>query len=213
VALLTRVSAQALMVALAAAQAFSSYEYPLTDRLVREAYFLGSRKDEKTSEFLAQYIKRLPLPKTGPHIAEIEILTPDAQVVERARVAPPGYSSQQAEEEYRQDPNSVWVRVEIHLTPTYSVLLPSPPSGGVRFRPDDFWRDFSVELFQEHKLTPTEVIGRPLYTPAGYESQLFGAEIKLEFAADEVASKPTRIEVLAPTGQRFVAKFDLGKLK
>jgi hypothetical protein len=214
VAISTKVSAQALIVGLAAAQAFAAYEYPLTSTSVREAYFLGSRKDEKTSAFLARYTKRLPIPKTGPHIAEIEIDTPYQQVVERARVAPPGYSSQQAEEEYRNDPNSLRVRVQIHLTPTYSSQLPNP-SGGIQLRPDDFWRDFSVRVFQERELAPRAVAGRPIYSAAGSlgDSQLIGAEIKLEFAADEVASKPIRVEVLAPDGQRVVADFDLDKLR
>jgi hypothetical protein len=70
--------------ALIASQAAPAYEHPLDTHSVRKAYFLGNRKDEKPAKFLAQYAERLPLPKTSPHVAEIGLLTPYAQVVLRA---------------------------------------------------------------------------------------------------------------------------------
>ena len=63
-------SAQFVAILLATALPVSAYEVPLTERSVREAYFLGQRRDEKMGRFLAEYAKHLPLPEKGPHVAE-----------------------------------------------------------------------------------------------------------------------------------------------
>jgi len=89
-----------LLAVVAVAQSAAAYEYPLSSSAVREAYFLGSGKDEKTIEFLAQYVRRFRLPPSGPHVDEIEVRTPFQQVVRRAQDALPGYSSAQAQKEY-----------------------------------------------------------------------------------------------------------------
>ncbi len=66
-----------------------AFNTPLSDQAVREAYFLGQRRDESMADFLNQYTKVLPRPKTGPHIASVTFLTPFALLVE--------YSSRQAD--------------------------------------------------------------------------------------------------------------------
>jgi hypothetical protein len=53
-----------------------AYEHPLGSHSIREAYFLGRRNDDKLAAFLAQYMKLLPVPKSGPHVPQIEIRTP-----------------------------------------------------------------------------------------------------------------------------------------
>lgn len=206
-----------LLVGLAVALAASAYENPLRDYSLREAYFLGRRKDEKTAQFLAQYVKRLPVPKQGPHVAEIELRTPYEQVVLRARNAPDGYSSQQATQEYRKQGDRVVLRVLIYLTPTYPAHTPIGPvqSEPVLVRPEDFWRDFDIRLFQENEVSPRDVRGRPIYTyPEFGLPGLVGAEVELEFEADDLApSEPARVEILTPDGQRISALFDLEKLR
>ncbi len=190
-----------------------AYDQPLSSTMIREAYFLGSGNDEKTSDFLVKYAQRLPTPKKGAHIAEIEIQTPYAQVVERARKALPGYSAQQAEQEFANKPGLFYVRVWILLTPSYSNLLPSQP-GGIHPRPVDFWRQFAVRLFQEREIPPQSIRGWPLYT-SGTDpgSSLAGAEVELEYDTSEIESVPVQIEVRAPDGQRIEATFDLAKLR
>ena len=79
-----RIPSALLALGLLTAQVSAAYENPLDPISVREAYFLGQRNDDKLAEFLAQYVKRLPLPKQGPHIAEIELRTPYEQVVLRS---------------------------------------------------------------------------------------------------------------------------------
>ena len=76
-----------------------SFEMQLSDTAVREAYFLGQRNDQKTSDFLKLYAKSFPLPgkDSGPSLrgaivrlefdavpfesqtAQVEAITPDGQ--------------------------------------------------------------------------------------------------------------------------------------
>jgi hypothetical protein len=196
--------------------AAAAFEYPVRDYSVREAYFLGRRKDEKTAQFLAQYVKRFPLPKNGPHVAEIEFRTPYEQVVLRARNAPDGYSSQQASQEYRAQSDRVIVRVLIYLTPTYPAHSPIPlyRYEPVQVRPEDFWRDFEIRLTQKDEILPARVTGRPIYTQSDSgPTGLAGAEVDLEFEASDFTSEPARVEILTPDGQRVRAVFDLEKLR
>jgi hypothetical protein len=204
-----RVPAGALALMLVAAAAAPAYEHPLDTHSIREAYFLGNRKDEKAAKFLAQYAKQLPLPKKGPHIAEIELLTPYAQAVLRAYRTPGNYSAQDAERAYAAHPDLIRVHVRINLTPTYTALIVDS-RGGTRQRPPDFWRDFRIELTQGKTIVPKKVSGTPIYT---HGISLQGAEVWLEFDASQVGSDPARIEVLTPDGQTVGAEFDLKDLR
>jgi hypothetical protein len=196
----------------------SAYEYPLSSTAIRNAYFLGTDNNEQTSRFLAEYVKRPPLPKAGPHVSEIEVRTPYEQVVLHARDVPGSYSAQDAEQDYRAHPGSFLVRVRIELTPTYSDLLDNGPGGaqGVRLRPADFWRDFSIHLIQQSEVKPKRIIGWPVHTsrrPGAGPVRLVGAEVRLEYDPAEIASAPAQIEVVTPDGQQVVTEFDLAKLK
>lgn len=211
-----RVAAGIVLTGLATTLAWA-YELPVRDSSLREAYFLGRRRDEKTAAFLSRYVRRLPLPKTGPHVAEIELRTPYAQVVLRARNAPDGYSSQQAARDYRARPQALLLRVLLYLTPTYPAHSPMQgvPMETVELRPETFWREFSFGLYQEEKeVRPRKVAGRPLYGGNGFGVPgLAGAEVDLEFDAADVASTPARVVVLTPDGQRVEAEFDLERLR
>src|SRR5437899_2576198 len=84
--------------------AFSS---PLSEEAIREAYFLGQRRDESTARFLAKYKQSLAVPKTGPYIASVELLTPFARAVFVSSQQTMGYSAQQAEAEYRENKETI----------------------------------------------------------------------------------------------------------
>src|SRR5206468_8854587 len=60
------------------ALAFSS---PLSDEAIREAYFLGQRRDEKMTAFLEKYKQHLREPDRGPYVSSVEFLTPFALAV------------------------------------------------------------------------------------------------------------------------------------
>ena len=128
---------------------------------------------------------------------------------------------QQAEEDYRAQPDLVLVRVRMNLTPTYPayVIDRSSGRGQLRGRPEDFWRDFSIRVTQgERRLTPKDVSGRPLHTggiqgPNPVSGALEGAEVLLKFDAAQFRAEPVKIEVLPPEGPSVEVEFDLKDLR
>ncbi len=206
----------ALAFGLALTVSAAAYEFPVSDYSIREAYFLGNRKDQKADKFLSQYVKRLPLPKFGPHIAEIELRTPYQQIVLRARKAPDGYSSQLAREDFRRSPETIIVRVLILLTPTYPAHAPiqAVQSEPTVLRAEDFWREFRLRLYQKSEIQPGKVSGRPIYSSSDSgPSGLVGAEVEMEFRASDLVEAPARVVVITPTKQRIEAEFDLTMLR
>ncbi|HWG59819.1 MAG TPA: hypothetical protein VN661_12290 [Candidatus Acidoferrales bacterium] len=194
---------QSLVLPLALATLFSApafaCDYPLSSIAIREAYFLGKDNTQKTADFLAQYTRAFPLPKSGPYTATIEFDTPYAAVVERARNAV-NYYSPDAVQEFLDKPGIFHARVEIYLANPYST----------RIRPSDFWRDFTITLSQEATVEPTRVEGEPLY---GRWGELLGATIDLTFAPEKIASAPATVTVVTPEGKKTAATFDLARLK
>jgi hypothetical protein len=194
-----------------------TYEVPLDSHSVREAYFLGQRNDEKTTEFLSAYVKHPPFPEKGPYISEIELLTPYAQVLEMSREKTVGYSAQDAEEDYRRRGDTIRVRVRIEFTPTYGPIEAhkSDQDGvqGLTLRPPDFWKAFRIGLKQhEQWIEPCEIYGEPTYEPFP-GGQMTGALVWYVYDAHEVASEEVSVEVFTPDGQHVVATFDLAKLR
>ncbi len=199
----------ALIFVVVVASSAAAYERPLRPHSIREAYFLGQRKDATTAAFLAKYKRQLPIPKNGPHVAEIAIHTPYEQVVLRAARAPDGYSSSQAERESRVQPDVILVSVRINATPSFSpsALLPSQDG----FRPAEFWRDFSFRLIQgEKQYPPQKVTGRLIFSSHG---SLVGADVHVEFDASKVDSAPATVQVLTPDGQDVRVRFELDELR
>src|SRR5436189_5309420 len=78
-----------------------AFDTPLSDQAVREAYFLGQRRDETMAAFLNKYSKYLEAPKTGPHITSITFFTPFALLVQQSSQHTSGYSAQQAALDHR----------------------------------------------------------------------------------------------------------------
>jgi hypothetical protein len=192
-----------------------AYETPLQSDSVREAYFLGKHSDQKTTSFLGNYMKHLPMPEHGPYISEVTLYTPYAQVVLNSWRSSLGYSAQQAEQDYRSHADMIRVRVRIEFTPTYTAVQGVKPNKDSTtqqayvFRPEDFSRAFLFELHQERgPIKPRDSKGAPIY-----DDGFTGAEVWLEYDANEVKSEDTSIEVITPDGQHVVAKFDLSKLR
>jgi hypothetical protein len=178
-----------------------AYNHPLGDDTVREAYFIGQDKTNVNS-FLAQYTLALPLPPTGPHVAEVELSTPYAQVVEDSAQNMAGYSAQQAAEAYRKRGDAIVVRLKILFTPTFS-------------GDDDYWRTVSVSLIQKRKLmSATAVNGEPIYTadPNGGEIAI-GVYVYVTFSVVGVEDGPLQVEIEPPGGPSVRAKFDLSSVQ
>jgi hypothetical protein len=76
--------------------ALNAFEAPLTPAALHDAWTLGQRNDQATAEFLAPYSKQVTEgSQQVPHIAEIEVLTPFAQVLDESRRNMNDYSEQQ----------------------------------------------------------------------------------------------------------------------
>lgn len=177
-----------------------AYDHPLSDRAVREAYFVG-QDVKNVNKFLSQYVRALPVPQNGPHVADIELNTPYAQVVETSALHSVGYSDLQAAEDYRKRGDFIAVRVRILLTPTYTG------------RKADFWRDVSVGLIQgKNHIAAMSIDGRPIYSSAD-GGVLIGAEVFGKFSVVSVESDSLQVEVMPPEGPAARATFDLKNLR
>src|SRR5437016_14306019 len=90
-----------LAVALLLSPSSFAFDPPLSDQAVREAYFLGQRRDESMATFLNKYTRFLEPPKTGPHIVSVTFFTPFAVLVQQSSQHNTGYSAQQAALDHR----------------------------------------------------------------------------------------------------------------
>ena len=105
------------VVAVALASSVFAYDYPLSSEAIREAYFIGNRRDTGTTDFIAQYTHHFPVPDSGPHVAMIQLETPYAQIVERAEQAV-NYHASDAVQEFLGKPAEFRLRVQIYFTPS-----------------------------------------------------------------------------------------------
>lgn len=197
-----------LLISLIAPSA-AAYEHPLNPSAIRNAYFLGSSNSESV-KFLSKYKETLPLPKTGPHIAEMEVRTPFAQVVVSSREHSVGYSPMHAEQDYKKDPDTLQVRIQILFTTFGAPLIPPSACQGANRMTSvqDCFHDFKFRFSQSKDLQPIRSYGVPIYTHV-----LTGGDVWFTFRAAEVASAPLRVTVSTPDGQEVSATFDLATLR
>jgi hypothetical protein len=206
------------MAALLVSPASFAFQSPLSEESIREAYFLGQRHD---ASFLTNYIKFLPLPKTGPHISSITFLTPFAQFAQFSSNYVGSYSAQQALLDHHGKEESVKITVEIYLTNSYGALIANPASSPSRSssalipRPNDFWKDFRIQVYNGHQILSPSVSGsHPLYRCGRYgPCRPRGAAIDLEFPADAFTSDSATIQVTPPEGAPVSVDFDLTRLR
>jgi hypothetical protein len=216
----SRSSVLATSLALLLAGPALAFNSPLSDESIREAYFLGQRRDESMALFLARYKQVLRPPDTGPYISSVEFLTPLASVVllSSQRV---NYSAQQAEQEHRRDDELVVITVEIQLTQSYGAILSSAATSarsgtpiGYRLRSSNFWKDFDVQvLSDDENLEPTLSTGRPNYLCNESGCTLTGAILRLELPAKLFTSDSATVRVTPPAGPEVSVNFDLVVLR
>jgi hypothetical protein len=205
-----------LPIALIAAQA-AAYDHPLGSHAIREAYFIGS--DNKFAEVLTLYTKNLLAPKTGPHVAQVEVRTPFAQIIVNSHDHSVGYSAQQAAQDYKKNPDTLQVRVQIRATATYALAsiaaAPLGPCQGVQRMKSvqECFRDFRF-AFGQGNITPKSLYGVPIYSGGGEGgSILIAADVWFVFSAADIASAPFQVTVSTPDGQSVSAEFDLAALR
>ncbi|MGB7844401.1 MAG: hypothetical protein WBL63_02210 [Candidatus Acidiferrum sp.] len=208
-----------LAVILATPLPSSAFDTPLSDTAVREAYFLGQRRDETMARFLDKYTKRLPPPTTGPHIYSATFLTPFARLVEYSS-RQSDYSAQQAQKDHLSGEEMVSIQVEILLTQSYGPFLAKPTgprSGspiGIQLRPGNFWRNIKFRVFDgKGEVTTSDVTGVPHYLCSEDGCTLTGATVELQFPVTAFASETATIQIDPPEGDQVVADFDLASLR
>ena len=198
-----------------------AFDTPLSDQAVREAYFLGQRRDESLARFFDKYTRYLPPPKTGPHISSIAFFTPFAVLTQLSSQHTSGYSAQQAALDHRDQQETVKIIVHILLTDSYPAYIPRPTGSrsgsptGFAPRPYNFWKDFQVQVFTGDKtLEPFSSSGEPDYVCSENGGcTLIGAILQFEFSAEDLASDSATIEVNPPEGAPVSVDFDLTSLR
>ena len=207
-----------------------AYDQQLDEQQLHEAYVLGQRNDKATGDFLEHYLAQITEPQNGPHIAQIELLTPYAQVVDLSRrKAAGGYAETQARADYQLHGKTVRLNVLIMLPSAYpkspeyaepsaSSPASAPATGSEKnaMTPDNFWQNFQFRLKQSGKSISSRAINNhPIYSTATSTTPavLDGENVWLEFDVKDVAAELTIVEVLTPDGKTIKAQFDLKKLR
>jgi hypothetical protein len=214
-----------LVAALVTASPCLAFDTPLSEQAIREAYFLGQRRDDSLARFLSKYTKYLEPPRTGPHIASITFFTPFALAAHSSSQHAAGYSAQQAQIDHRGKAESVRIIVQIQFTESYGALIPAPtgsrsgsPTGFIP-RPYDFWKDFDVRIFNSRSetadpLRPFSSHGEPnLLCGDDGGCSLTGATLTFDFLADAFESGEAFIDVILPEGEPVDLNFDLSGLR
>jgi hypothetical protein len=198
-----------------------AFDTPLSEQAVREAYFLGQRRDETMVALLNKYTKYLEAPKTGPDIASVTFFTPFALLVQQSSQHTSGYSAQQAALDHRNQGEFVRILVQIQLTNSYAAYIVRPtgsrsgsPNGFVP-RPYDFWKDFDVQVFsKDQKLKPFSSSGHPsLRCSDEGGCEVTGATLQFDFSTEDFASGSATIDVNPPEGDPVSVDLDLDHLR
>lgn len=202
------------LLCLFAPQVTTAYVYPLGQESVREAYFFGRSSDRgKVAEFLGQYMRTFQPREGNSFVGRIELRTPYQRIVQRSWENQADYSAQQAQIDDGTQADMIGVRVFLHFgggRPGPSDLY-SDSKGRVLDHRENFWHDFQFRVIQEHVIEPKKIVSHPLYGRRG--QGLAGAEVELEFDANEFIPRGMRIEVIAPDSLTTTAHFDLDRLK
>jgi hypothetical protein len=204
----------------------AAYDTQLSTAAIHEAYVLGQRNDKSTGDFLAPYLSQITEPQNDVHIAQIELLTPYARIVDLTRQkTTAGYSEAQATEDYKRAGSTVKVNVVLMLPAAYpkaaqTAKAPTPPPATGQeksdIRPENFWQNFQFNLKQNGKTIPSRTISnQPIHSTATNDAPavLDGENVWLEYDVKDVASELTTVEVVTPLGKVIQANFDLKKLR
>ena len=197
-----------------------AYDTPLSEQAVREAYFLGQRRDESIYAFLNKYTKLLPAPKTGPHIATITFFTPFALLVQYSS-RQTDYSAQRAALDHKGHDEVVEIQVEIQFTQSYGAIIAVPTrsrSGSptaIHQRSPEFWRAFKYRISDgDEEITTEDISGEPQYSCSEDGGCLLtGAIVYIQFPATAFKSNSAGVEVTPREGDPVSVDFDLSSLR
>jgi hypothetical protein len=198
----------------------TAYQTKLDPTAIEEAYSLGLRNDKVTAEFVAPYLKQVTEEGIdGLHRADIEVLTPYLQILDRSSDSSKGYTLAQARKDYQQRGDVVLIRIILVLPANYPTSPPGTPAtacDNTALEQPNFWNNFSFVVKQRGKvLSPRSAKNDPIYSAPTKETpaRLDGATVSLEFKAGEVASEPLTVDILTPHCKTINAAFDLAALR
>jgi hypothetical protein len=197
-----------------------AFETPLSDEAVRDAYFLGQRRDESMANFLNRYTKLLPAPDSGPHFHSVTFLTPFALVVQQSSQRL-NYSAQQAEKEHHRDNEVVAISIDILLTQSYGAWIAKPTGSrsgspiGYQLLNPDFWKDFKYSVFDQEKEFEVEgPTGEPTYLCGDQGGcDLLGATVHFQVPAKFFTSDSATVGIDPKVADPTYVDFDLTSLR
>jgi hypothetical protein len=190
---------------------FAAFSNPLSTTAIRDAYFIGDRRDSQTKDFLAQYHHEFPNPNTDSYIYMIGIDTPFTEVVRHSEAAL-NYHAPDAVEEFENKSLPFVVTVQIALNSNYPTVTGDAPA--VAQLVPDFWNDYKVRLIQNEEVKPVSIRGGPIYAYGWEFSPLVtGAVIQAVYDPVKLTADPIVIQVVSPDGQTVETKFDLAELR
>ena len=209
-----------LTAALLLAPSSFAFDTPLSDQAVREAYFLGQRRDESMARLLNRYTQLLPAPDSGPQIYSVTFLTPFALVVKQSSQRS-NYSAQQAEKDHDTDQEMVSIEIEILLTQSYGAWITKPTGSrsgspvGIQLRSPDFWKDFQYSVFNDEKeIKVDNATGQATYRCVGEGScELTGAVVQFQLPAKLFTSGSATVEIDPKIADPTSVDFDLDNLR
>jgi hypothetical protein len=206
----------AVLAFVAPAFAFT-YIYPLSSTDIREAYFIGRRNDEVTSNFLLKYTRHFDKPSSGPYISDVSIDTPFTEIVVHASQTA-NYDAPTAVQQFQDKPMRFYAHVTIFATDSYKVEQTNPANSLYPSFPS-FWKDFQIQLQQgdRHAVQPLSVKGQSLYPPTPADgvgsTWPIGARVDLEYSAKKIDPDVTTLSVDSLDGQHIETTFDLTTLR
>jgi len=197
-----------------------AFDTPLSDTAIRDAYFLGQRRDDTMTRFLNRYTKFPDAPDSGPQIYSVTFLTPYALVVQQSSQRL-NYSAQQAEKEHDPDNEVVAITVEILLTASYPATIVKPTGSrsgaaiGFQLRNPDFWKDFKYSVFDDEKeFKVDDLTGEPTYTCDNYGGcTLIGAKVHFQLPAKFFTSDSATVEINPKVADPTDVDFDLTEFR
>jgi hypothetical protein len=188
-----------------------AFTYPLSSTDIRDAYFIGRRNDEITSNFLLQYTRHFNPPTSGPDISDIAVETPFTQIVQYSSQMA-NYDAPTAVQDFQDRPLKVYVHVFVYED-TASLTDKTNPVNPLYH---NIWEDYGVKLIQDKAVKPLEVTGGFIYPTCGdgcLTPAPIGAHIDLTFSSEQIDAAPATITVDGPDDVHAEATFDFSALR
>ncbi len=176
-----------------------SYDFPLSSRDIRDAYFLGSRQAGMGDDFLSQYTHVVPTLQLSENlISRVRIETPFLLVAAHASKTL-NYNAQEAVKDFYGKPAVFRMTLEI----CYMIDAPQPNS-------------IKITVLQNDKpILPRLDDRSPFFTPTDPYTPAIdvGEIVNMQFDPAKFDSSTLTIQIDTPDDQHAKAEFDLQTLR